>query len=281
MSLKIKQSIKNLIKISTLILIFILGFFVINTFATIEVNQDIKTTPSNNANYKNIVIKPLANVWVAITTNIWLGLNKSNTINETNINNNIFPVIDFYENKNTIKNKILETNMIFTKEYFNIIKMDFNSLIKKSSNKSKTLDNIIKQLEIRYTNANVNLNTLNKQKEILISEYQNILIEIESIKIKLENDFEQSNIELLTNDTNSYYELKNKENILNTNIIFIQELIKRYTYLNNYNKLLLDTLINNKDIISKDSYLIIPDSGNQLLKDFDLIFTEEEYKNKK
>ena len=280
MSLKMNQIIKKLIKISTLSLMFILGFFIINTFATVENNQEVKTTPSNNTYYKKITIKPIANVAVAITSNIWLWLNKTEKITESNINKDIFPVSDFYIKSDKIKEELLETNMIFTKEYYNIIKMDFNSVLDKSSDRSKTLNNIIKQLEIRYSNANTNIITLSKQREILITEYNNILIQLEAVKIKMENDFEIWNIKSLTDNTNNYYELKNKQNILNTNIIFIQEFLKRYNYLNGYTKLLLDTLINNKDIISKESYIVIPDSGNQLLRNFDLIFTEEEHKQK-
>ena len=280
MSLKMNQIIKKLIKISTLSLMFILGFFIINTFATVENNQEVKTTPSNNTYYKKITIKPIANVAVAITSNIWLWLNKTEKITESNINKDIFPVSDFYIKSDKIKEELLETNMIFTKEYYNIIKMDFNSVLDKSSDRSKTLNNIIKQLEIRYSNANTNIITLSKQREILITEYNNILIQLEAVKIKMENDFEIWNIKSLTDNTNNYYELKNKQNILNTNIIFIQEFLKRYNYLNGYTKLLLDTLINNKDIISKESYIVIPDSGDQLLRNFDLIFTEEEHKQK-
>jgi hypothetical protein len=44
--------------------------------------------------------------------------------------------------------------------------------------------------------------------------------------------------------------------------------------------LLLDTLINNKDIISKKSYLVIPDSWNKLLRKFNLIYSESEHKDK-
>ena len=280
MSLKMNQIIKKLIKISTLSLMFILGFFIINTFAIVENNQEVKTTPSNNTYYKKITIKPIANVAVAITSNIWLWLNKTEKITESNINKDIFPVSDFYIKSDKIKEELLETNMIFTKEYYNIIKMDFNSVLDKSSDRSKTLNNIIKQLEIRYSNANTNIITLSKQREILITEYNNILIQLEAVKIKMENDFEIWNIKSLTDNTNNYYELKNKQNILNTNIIFIQEFLKRYNYLNGYTKLLLDTLINNKDIISKESYIVIPDSGDQLLRNFDLIFTEEEHKQK-
>ena len=280
MSLKMKQIIKNIIKISTLSLMFILWFFIINTFATVETNQKVETIPNNNTNYKNVIIKPLANVWVAITSNIWLWINKTTQLSESNINNNVFQISDFYSNTNNIKDWIIKTNIVFTKEYLNIIRMDFNWIIKESNDKAKTLNNIIKQLEIRYTNANINLITLNKQKLVLLVEYEKINIQIETLKLNLEKDFQDSKSDDVFNHIDNYYELKKKETVLKTNIIFINEFIKRYNYLNNYNKLLLDTLINNKDVISKNSYIVIPDSGDQLLRSFDLIFTETEYKNK-
>ncbi len=280
MSLKMKQIIKKFIKISTLSFILFLWFFIISTFATKEVKNEVNTTPSNNANYKNIIIKPIANVAVAITSNIWLWINNWTKLSDTNINNNIYKIDDFYSNSKDLKNWIIKTNMIFTKEYLNIIRMDFNWIIKKSTNKAKTLNNIIRQLEIRYTNANSNLITLNKQKEVLLVEYEKVNSQIQNLKLKLESDFQASKSNKVFEDIDNYYKLKQKETILKTNIIIINEFIKRYVYLNNYNKLLLDTLINNKDIISKNSYIVIPDSGDQLLKSFDLIFTEEEYKQK-
>jgi len=41
---------------------------------------------------------------------------------------------------------------------------------------------------------------------------------------------------------------------------------------------LLDTLINNKDILSKNSFIVLPDSWDQLLKDMNIIFDESTYK---
>jgi hypothetical protein len=40
----------------------------------------------------------------------------------------------------------------------------------------------------------------------------------------------------------------------------------------------LDTLINNKDALIKDAYVVIPDSWTQLLKKFDLIYDEKTLK---
>lgn len=284
MSLKMKQIIKNIIKISTFSLIFILWIFFISNYINADdkiENKTIKTKPNNNANYKNIVITPIANVAVAITSNIWIWKNKNSKIVESQINNKIFNANDFYLNTNEIKNSIIKSNMIFTVEYLNILKINFNSVLKKSKNRKNTLNNIINQLQIRYKNANDNTINLNKQNSILTQEYDKITLEIEKLKNELELDFTNSNTQKVFNKVDKYYELKNKQIILKTNIIFINEFIKRYNYLNKYNKLLLDTLIDNKDIISKDSYIVIPSSWDQLLKDFDLIFTEQEYKENK
>jgi len=165
MSLKWKHIIKNFIKISTFSLIFILWLFFIDNYINADENQNNKTISNNNnnTNYKNIEINPIANVAVAITSNIWLKGNKNNKIVESNINNKIYKVEDFYLNTNDIKDSIIKNNMVFTTEYLNILKMDFNSVIKKSKSRNKTLNNIIKQLELRYKNANTNLINLNNQ----------------------------------------------------------------------------------------------------------------------
>jgi len=281
MSLNRKQSIKNLVKISTLSLIFVLWFFIINTFASSWEMIEIKTIPNNNANYKKIVIKPIANVWVAITTNIWLRLNKSKTISESNINNKVFSPNDFYLDSDNIKNSIIKSNMLFTSEYFNIMKMNFAWVIKKSNNKSKTLNNLIKQLKIRLTNANSNIQNLTKQKSILIIEYEKINTQIETLKRELEKDFNANNSSRVFTHVDNYYSLKQKEVILKTNIIFINNFLSKYNILNRYNLKLIHTLTINKDIISKDSYLVIPNSGTEILREFDLLFTETEFKNKK
>lgn len=284
-SLKTKKIIKLLTEISTLSLLFFLVFFIVNDNLKsdeeyIELNSALE---NNNSNYKKVNIVPIANVWVAITSNIWLWLNKWSTIKQENINNKIFSTKEFYETPTLIHKTMIKKNMIFTKEYLNIIRMDFNSIIKKSDNREKTLNNIITQLQIRYKNANTNLVTLAEQRNILNTEYEKVNTKISSLKNNLENNFNQTLTDKVLENTQNYYELKNKETIIKTNIIFINEFIKKYNYLNNYNKIILDTLINNKDIISKDSYIVIPDSWDKLLKEFDLIFSEQEYKenNKK
>jgi len=281
MSLKMKQIIKNLLKISIFSLIFFWVFLFLNTFANSWEIRQIDTSPNNNANYKKIILKPIAQAWVAITTNIWYKLNKNSKINSSSIDNKIFSISDFYLNTDNVKNWLIKSNMLFIKEYYNIMNMNFAWVLKKSDNKQKTLFNLVKQLKIRLTNANSNLQTLYKQKSILQTEYEKINTQIETLKRNLETDFNKYEEKKVFTHVDNYYQLKQKQIILKTNIIFINNFIRKYNILNKYNSELVNVLSLNKDIISKKSYIVIPNSWTKILKDFNLIFSENEFKNKK
>jgi len=77
----------------------------------------------------------------------------------------------------------------------------------------------------------------------------------------------------------NYLELKKEYQANYIDIIFINQFLKQYVFLNEYNKKLLDTLINNKEALINQSFVVIPDSGDEFLKYFHLIYDEEEYKS--
>jgi hypothetical protein len=111
--------------------------------------------------------------------------------------------------------------MIFLKEYYNILKIDFNGILGKSKDKGKTLNNIIRQLEIRLRNANINITNLKKQRDILVTESQIVNSKINDIKKNLETNFSSSNPKKVFENVEVFYSLKYKEVNLQTNIIFL------------------------------------------------------------
>jgi predicted nuclease with TOPRIM domain len=171
--------------------------------------------------------------------------------------------------------------MLFIKEYYNIVKANFNNIIKKSDNRERTVKNLLKQLQIRYKKANTNLQTITKQKSILSQEYEKLTTQIENLKKKIESDFNKNKASEVFKDVDLYYSLKEKQIIVKTNIIFINNFIRRYQILNKYNSMLIENINLNQDIIIKNSYLVIPKSGTKLLKDFELLYTEDEFKKLK
>jgi len=284
MSLKSRLIIKKSFKIaifSLLILIIInlwlnFGILKANTNEIPELNS-----AQNLYNFKNNDIKPIASVATAISTNLWIKLFKNQNNNISNIYNNIYSADEILKNSKNLKNDILWKNMLYIKDYYNFIKSDFNTTLKKSTNKKTTLESILNQLELRYKLANKNATFLINQRTIVNKAYNSSLTNIENIKNKIRYNYKNNKLEELYQNMDDYYAEKNKETIYKTYILYINDLLKKYLILNNYNEILINTLKLNKDIISKDSYIVIPDSWTEILKKYELILTESEYKNKK
>jgi hypothetical protein len=76
-----------------------------------------------------------------------------------------------------------------------------------------------------------------------------------------------------------FLKAREKNAYAHTYRIFIGKFVQSYTALNAYNKVFLDTIINNKEALIKDVTIVLPDSGNALLKKLDLVKTEAEWKN--
>jgi len=284
MSLKSKKIIGISLKIATFsLLILIIINFGLNLNKKEKYNTfNFNSAEENILNYKNLNIKPISNVAVAISTNIWIKLyEKNNKISISNIYNTIFSADEVIKNTKTVKENILWKNMLFIKEYYIFIKTDFNKILKNSKNKENTLNSILSQLKLRLNTANKNVHYLLSQKQLLISKYDKIQTNINSIKSNIRYNYKNNNLEQLYLNMDDYYKEKLKLIILNTYILYINDFIKKYYILNEYNKILINVLELNKDAIIKNSYVVVPNKWQELLKKYELLITETEYKKKK
>ena len=73
---------------------------------------------------------------------------------------------------------------------------------------------------------------------------------------------------------------KNQENRARVYLTYLERFQKGYGILQGQNRKVLDTLINNREVLIKRSIVVIPDSGPDLLKQLGLITTEALYKEK-
>jgi len=286
MSLKSRSIIKKAGKLAILSLIILIIINLWFNFNILNAKQENKKVPIkqdiNNYNYINIKIKPLASVAIAISTNIWIQYLSNNNQNKTSyLYNNLFSVKQVLNNSKQIKENILWKNMLFLKDYFNFIKTDFNKNINNSQNRKIALNSILNQLEYRYNQANKNANFLLNQKKIIQDQYNKIEDSITQLKNKIKFNYTNNNLEELYSNMDDYYNLKQKETILKTYILYINNFLKKYLILNKYNKILINTLKINKNIIIKNSYLVIPDSWKAILKEYKLLITQEEYNKQK
>lgn len=274
-----KQFRNFLLKIMTLSTLIVLVFNVWqNLINANNSEENIVTNSANDLNFKKSNTKSLWKTAVAITTNIWIRYNQRTNTPAT-IYKDIFSVSEVMKNSNNFNDEIIWKNMVITEEYKNVLKTDVKQLIDSSYDKPRTLNAFIEQLEFRYTLWVENIKNLNQQKTTFETEITSINSNIESLKQKISKDFSNKNEEETLKNIDNYLELKKNYYYARTYIIYINHFLAEYNKLSNYNKLLLDTLINNKDAIIKDVFVVIPDSGSDLLKEFNLIYDESEIKN--
>jgi len=278
MSKEINKFLAKILLLSTfIVLVFNIWDNLINA------NSDTNKTVTNNENYSNfkwINNNSLWKTWVAITTNIWIQFKLRWEVPAT-IYKDIFSVSEVIKNQDSANEELIWTNMIAVEEYKNILKTNVKQLLDTSYDKPRILDAFIDQLEYRYTLWVQNIKTLSEQKSVFLNDMNSTNSKIELLKKKIERDFSENNAKESLANIDTYLELKKQYYYARTYIVYINHFLSEYNYLNNYNKLLLDTLINNKDALIKDSFVVIPDSWTALLKNFNLIYDENEYKNTK
>lgn len=270
------------IKIVSLSLVFAIIF----NFANAYINWWIKTKPSqlsevenfsdswNNNKYKfrksNTQI--LSNIWVALTTNVWIKYKQRKT---QNLYSDVPKVAKYISDKKFSDNSNLSKHLLKINEYSNVLKTDIKWMLNSSYNRSEVLESYIDQLKYRYKWTINDIQSLLKKKNQLSNDYKIANDKINKIKVKINKNFKEfKNVEIENNIT-KLLEAKNEANYAKTYIIFINQYLKQYQALNNSNKKLLDTLINNKEAIIKNTQIVIPNTWIKALKKLDLIVDEK------
>lgn len=270
---------KFLLRVFTLTTTIVLVFLVWNNLikADEKVTEVKKVEPTNTNSFENVNSSALGKTWVAITTNVWIKYKQRTEIPAT-IYKDVFSVNKMVQNWELWSDELISANMIIVEEYKNILKTDIKSILDQSKNRAEILDALIEQFEFRYEKSVKQIISLNEQKAIFEREMNEANSQIEILKVKINTDYKKRDAVASKENITNYLEQKNKYNYARTYIIYINHFLSDYVSLNDYNKKLLDTLINNKDAIVKEAYVVIPNSWAGLLKEFDLLYEESEYK---
>ena len=81
-----------------------------------------------------------------------------------------------------------------------------------------------------------------------------------SLRNDLTNAYKNMDYDKTQEVLDEYLSEKDKNTYANTYLVFIGKFIQSYTVLNDYNKVFLDTLLNNKDALIKNVTVVLPDS---------------------
>lgn len=268
-----------LLKLLILSSIMVWVFNIWNNF--INANQTSSTiSTTNENNFKKINNSEVAKTWVAISINLWLKHSERIEKNAT-LYSDILSINNLISNKNLLNDDLINNHMIMTNEYLNVLKTDIKKLLDTTViDKSELLNALIDEYEYRYENASLQISILTEQKNIYLNDMEIANSSIENIKNQMETDFQNNDAESSKENIVAYLEEKNRYYYARTYIIYINQFLAEYQIMNNYNKIILDTLINNKDAIIKNSYVVLPDSWLEVLKQLELIYDEETFKEK-
>ncbi|ATU04949.1 hypothetical protein BKN14_00630 [Candidatus Gracilibacteria bacterium HOT-871] len=273
-----KKIFKNIFKVSIISIIIVIVYKIGIIF--INANDNSKNVEkTNKSNFKVISSSDISKSGVAISTNIGIKYNQKKVITQA-IYQEYFTIEELKKEKSNVENAIIARHMIETKEYYSLLKTDFKTMLQNSNDRKKTLEGIYGQLRIRYNNAVESIKTLEAQKKVLVEEFDKINNLIEATKTKISEDFRKTDTKAVNQDIDQILKLRQDYYYLRTYIVFINNFLAYYNVLNNYNLNLINVFSSNKDAIEKGSYVVLPASGNEILKEYGLLYTEDEYKNK-
>jgi len=151
--------------------------------------------------------------------------------------------------------------MLALNEYYHILQTDIRSLLSGATDRGSMLDAFIDQLEYRYEVATQNMQTLTSQRSELLSAYNSSQNDVENIKRKMGIDFSEFNAPATLDHIDQYLVRKQENTNAYAYMVFVDKFLDYYTTLNEYNKMVLDTLINNREILIKNTQVVIPDTG--------------------
>ena len=273
-----KQFNNFLLKVLVLSAFIVLAFNIWdNLINANKVSENVVINNQDNSNFKDVSNVSLWKTWVAITTNIWIRYKQRQETPAT-IYRDIFSISEIVGNPELANQELIWTNMIAVEEYRNVLKTNVKQLLDSSYDKPRFLNAFIEQLEFRYVTWGENIKRLNEQKTVFMNNIANSEASIETLKQKIESDFRANDSKESLNNIDRYLELKEEFYYSRTYVIYINHFLSEYSYLSEYNKLLLDTLINNKEALIKDAFVVIPDSWAELLRSFDLLYSEDDFK---
>ena len=270
---EIKEFTKN-----TLILTLFLTLVLNLSWGYIAPYLGLKASASNDTNFSQLNTTYLGNIATAVSLNV--GLKEQETAKSgINLSNDIISIAEVLASPKEWEKRLIGNNMIAIQSYVNVLKTDIVALLDQATDRTVTLDEHIEILKSYYTKTADRLLIINDQ----ITELNNLLKSTAetttAAKTTMEEKykaFDYSGVDTVIND---YVIAKNSENRAKVYLVYLQRFQRAYGILQSQNKILLDTLINNREALIKRSTVVIPDSGSDLLKKMGLIQTEEESKS--
>ena len=267
---------KFVLKITVITTIIVVGFnaslWLLSAFSSNK--DDTKNIEKTNENTFRSNENPILwKTWAALNVNLGTKYTQRNEL-PADIYLDAITLWQLMQNwsLSSLDGGLISRNMVIIGEYKNVLRSDFKWKLNQSHDREAMLNSIISQLTYRYNLWVEQVRALSNQKTSLVSEMTQAESSINSLKTKISSDFTKNDSKASYENIENYLDLRNKSDYARVYIVYINQFLSDYTILSNYTKSLIDTLSNNRDAIIKNSYVVIPDSGVEFLREFDLLY---------
>ncbi|MDD2516204.1 MAG: hypothetical protein PHF46_01150 [Candidatus Gracilibacteria bacterium] len=274
--MRLGLEIKDFVK-KVLLLGILLSVFVNFIFVYIYGFDKLEASAGNDLRFKKAGESFLGTSGVAISLNVGTRLKDTQDI-PVNLTQEVLSISSIIGDKGVGRKQFISSNMVAINEYLNVLKTDINSLLDSSIDREAMLSSFIDQLEYRYTNTDERIQVLKAQSAELQGTVNYSNLKINTLKTDLVSAYKNLDYDKTEENFATYIEEKEKNTYANIYLVFTGRFIRSYTILNEYNKQILDALINNKDALVKNVKVVLPSTGTSIIKELKLIETESQYK---
>ncbi len=274
--MRIAPEIKDFTK-NTLILTLFFTLILHLSWGYIRPYLGLWASAGNDANY---VQTNTSYMWsIATASSLSIGQKKNTTAKAWNpLADETISIAEVLSHPKDGSEKLIGSNMVALQAYVSLLQTDIVSLLDQSTDRTVALDEHIELLKSAYTRTAERLTIIGEQISDLKAIEANALSTTAAAKAKMEEkykSYEYTGVDTVIDD---YVRAKNDENTSRVYLAYLERFQKGYGILQAQNKKLLDTLINNREALIKRSFVVIPDTGSDLLKKLNLLQTEEVYK---
>lgn len=239
----------------------------------------LKVNADNDANFSQANMTYMGNIATAVSLNVGMG-GKQVSKTPVNLSTDIISIAEVLASPRDGQKRLIGSNMLAISAYVNVLKTDIVSMLDQATDRTRTLDEQIELLKSYYTKTNERLALINEQMtdiKAIIASSNEVTTKAKSSMEAQYQAFDYSGVDGLIED---YVTAKNNENKARVYLVYLERFQRAYGILQGKNKVLLDTLINNREALIKHATVVIPDSGSDLMKKLNLIETEAESKAK-
>ena len=174
-----------------------------------------------------------------------------------------------------VRQRLLEENMIFIREYFNLSQTDIIDALRNSSERARTLDNFVNQIEIRRSWSERSIGNLETQRSLYINELNSVTQAINTERDALEREFNRWNAREALRSSDRFISLRTLETELQSDIVFMNQFIRQYSFLNDFNAWIINTLKANRQQIIDRTFIVLPNTWNEFLRPLELLIDQD------